>query len=72
MKHAAVLLARLAVYAAALFVVATARLPVASTGVTALRAQAPDAAIDPTRVVIVLVLLAGITLEVLRRRPVWH
>ena len=73
MKVAA-LLARLAVYATALFVVVTAQLPGQATQSTfsALRTAAPDAHTSPARVVLAGILVAGILIEVLRRRPVWH
>ena len=70
----ATLLARLAVYAAALFVVVTAQLPGPATQstFTALRTTEPDAHTSPARVVLAGVLLAGILIELLRRRPVWR
>ena len=64
--------ARLAVYAAALLVVVTARLPEASTAVTALRAASPEPVLDPVRIMIAAILVLGIVLELLRRRAVWH
>jgi hypothetical protein len=64
-------LARLAVYATAIVVVFTARLPDASTG-SALRAASPDAILDPVRLLIATVLIIGTLFELLRRRPVWH
>ena len=67
--HAA-LVARLALYATALFVVATARLP-DPAGQAALRITEPGI-IDPIRIVIAGILLAGIIVEVLRRRAIWH
>ncbi len=71
MKYAP-LVARLAVYAAALAVVITARLPDASTGITALRAPVSDPLVDPVRFLMLAVLCAGAITEFLRRRPVWH
>ncbi len=73
MKIAA-LLTRLAVYATALFVVVTARLPDPATQSTfsALRASAPEAHASPARLVLAGILVAGIFIEVLRRRPVWR
>lgn len=73
MKVAA-LLARLAVYATALFVVVTAQLPDQATHSTfsALRTTAPEAHPTPARFVIAGILVAGILIEVLRRRPVWR
>jgi hypothetical protein len=70
--HAAAFLARLAVYAAALFVVATARLPDLSTATAVLRTAPTETSVDPVRVAMAGVLVAGILIEVLRRRPVWH
>jgi hypothetical protein len=72
MTHAAVLLCRLAVYAAALFVVVTARLPELSTTVPSLRTAPGGPAVEPVRLAIAGVLIVGIVLEVLRRRPVWR
>ena len=70
MKHAAALVTRLAVYAVALFVVVTARLPGAAV-TTAVRTTAgPD--LDPIRLLIAAVLLTGILIELLRRRAIWH
>lgn len=66
------LLARLTIYAAALLVVFTARLPDQATAVSALRATAEGHALDPVRSLIVTVLLVGILVEVLRPRSVWH
>jgi hypothetical protein len=66
------LAARLAIYAAALLVVVTARLPEASTTIAALRTAAPEPVVDPVRFVIAAVLVSGIALELLRRRHVWH
>ena len=65
-------LARLTVYAAALLVVATARLPEPSATVSALRVTSPESAVDPVRLAIAAVLVAGIVIEFLRRRHVWH
>lgn len=73
MQVRAAFFARLALYATALFVVATVQLP-APTGhaaVSALRAAEPGA-IDPVRLVIAGILLAGVIIEVLHRRAVWH
>ena len=73
MKVPASLLARLAIYAAALFVVAMAQLPgQAPSGVSALRTAQPDIAISPVRYLLAGILLAGILIEVLRRRPLWR
>jgi len=66
------IVARLAVYAAALVVIVTARLPDASIGVTALRTSVPGPILDPVRLVLAAVLCTGVITEVLRRRPVWH
>ena len=71
MKYAP-LVARLAVYAVALVVVVTARLPEASIGVTALRTPVSDPLLDPIRILLVVVLCAGAIIEFLRRRPLWH
>lgn len=65
-------LARLAVYLTAVAIVFTARLPDPASTTTALRTTAPDAILDPVRLLIVEVLLVGIVIEFLRRRPVWH
>ena len=73
MNVPASLLARLAVYAAALFVVAMAQLPgQAPSAVSALRTGQPDVAISPVRYLLAGILLAGILIEVLRRRPLWR
>lgn len=72
MKHAAALFSRLAVYAAALFVVATARLPQSPATISAFRAAPAAPAVDPVRLGLAGVLLAGIVLEALHRRPLWH
>jgi hypothetical protein len=66
------LLARLAVYAAALFVVVTARLPGHASSLSALRATSPGPTLDPVRLMIGAVLLTGIACEFLRRRTIWH
>ena len=71
MKYAA-LVARLAVYAAALVVVVTARLPDSSTGVTALRMATPASLLDPVRLLLAAIIVTGVCIELLRRRPVWH
>ena len=71
MKYAA-LVARLAVYAAALVVVVTARLPESSTGVTALRVATPASLLDPVRLLLAAIIVTGVCIELLRRRPVWH
>ena len=71
MKYAP-LVARLAVYAVALVVVVTARLPEAATGISALRTPVPGSFLDPIRLLLAAVLCAGIVTDVLRRRPVWH
>jgi hypothetical protein len=67
---------RLAVYAAALVVLATARPPQPRTdaSMSAARVAQPaaPAANAAWRLVIAGVLLAGITLELHRRRAVWH
>jgi hypothetical protein len=70
----ATLLARLAVYATALFVVVTAQLPEAVTRSTfpTVRTHAAEADTSPARFVLAGILVAGILIEVLRRRPVWH
>ena len=62
---------RLAVYAAALLVIVTARLPEPSA-LSALRTSSPGSALDPVRVVIAAVLALGVVMEFLRRRRVWH
>jgi hypothetical protein len=66
------LVARLAVYATALAVVITARLPDASTGISALRAPVSDPLLDPVRLLLFAVLGAGAITEFLRRRPLWR
>ena len=71
MKYAA-LVARLAVYAAALVVVVTARLPESSAGVTALRVPAPDPLLHPVRLLIATIIVTGLCIELLRRRTAWH
>ena len=71
MKYAP-LVARLAVYATALAVVITARLPDASSGITAFRTPVSDPFLDPVRLLLSAVLCAGAIAEFLRRRPVWH
>ena len=67
---------RLAVYAAALIVLATARLPEphVATSVSTVRTAEPHtpAASAAWRLVIAGILLTGIVLEIHRRRPVWH
>jgi len=70
----ATLLARLVVYATALFVVVTAQLPdhATQTTITALRTGAPDARTSPARIVLAGVLVVGLLIEVLHRRPVWR
>jgi hypothetical protein len=67
------LVARLAVYAAALFVVITAQLPApaAQSTIAALRTTQQET-VDPVRLLLVGILLIGILIEVLRRRTVWH
>ena len=65
------LLARLAVYVAALVVIVTARLPESSAGVAALRAPGADPGLDPVRILIAAILLGGVVIEFLRRRTVW-
>ena len=67
---------RLAVYAAALIVLATARLPEphAMTSVSMVRTAEPPtpAAGAAWRLVIAGILLTGVALEIHRRSPVWH
>jgi hypothetical protein len=67
---------RLAIYAAALIVLATARLPEphVATSVSTVRTAEPHtpAASAAWRLVIAGILLTGIVLEIHRRRPVWH
>ena len=67
---------RLAVYAAALIVLATARLPQPHAGrsVSMIRKAEPPthAASAAWRLVIAGILLTGVALEIHRRRPVWH
>jgi len=70
-KYAA-LVARLTVYAAAFVVVVTARLPGSSTGVTALRLATPASLLDPVRLLLAAIIVTGVCIELLRRRPVWH
>ncbi len=70
----AALVARLAVYGAALLVVATAPVvPARSTAAAALavRAAPPDPSV-PIRIGLGTIIVAGIVLEFLRRRPVWR
>jgi len=64
---------RLAIYAAALIVLATARLPEphVATSVSTAEPHTP-AASAAWRLVIAGILLTGIVLEIHRRRPVWH
>ena len=64
--------ARLAVYAAALLVVITARLPEPSTTLSAVRAASPEPVFDPVRLVLAAILVLGVVIELLRRRTVWH
>jgi len=66
------LVARLVVYATAMIVVFTARLPEPVPAATALRAAVPDPGLDPVRLLIAAVLAAGIAIELLRRRTVWR
>ena len=65
-------LARLAVYATAIVIVFTARSPVQVPAAAALRVSSPDAILGPVRILIATVLLAGLLIELMRRRPVWH
>ena len=66
------LVARLVVYATALVIVITARLPAQAASLPALRTASPESAVDPVRLLIAAVLLTGIVFEVLRRRTIWH
>ena len=74
MKFRASLLARLAVYATALCVVATAELAGPSTRSTlpALRSISPERALDPVRLILAGILLVGILLETTQRRATWR
>ena len=71
---AATLVARLAVYATALFVIVTAQLPDPATQstFTAVRTATPAGHTSLARFVLAGVLVAGILIEVLRRRLVWR
>lgn len=65
-------LARLAVYATAIFVVFTAQSPDPASTVSAIRTASPHAFLDPVRLLIAAVLVTGILIELFRRRPVWR
>lgn len=69
------IIARLAVYALALVIVASVRVPEprVDARVSAVRARHSDNDTNAVwRLAIAGVLLTGIVLEVRRRRPVWH
>jgi len=74
MKVRPSLLARLAVYATALCVVATAEVagPSIPSAVSALRTLPSEPVLDPVRLILTSILLVGILLEIMQWRATWR